>query len=477
MCTVHLIPSFPEALLIGCWSLQCWHRWNGCRGRLWSSWPQRVGPRSCPSSNISPLFLPWLLSLIPTPLLQIGEVGAGLQVAPNMMRILTRWGLRDTVIASSVSLINLDIRRWSSGALLGEAPVNKSFGEQYVIHRADLHRALYERAVGLPNVRVRVGATVVSAEFGEDGKGAGVVLEGGERVKADVVLAADGVKSRLRQQMLGLQVDTPTPTGDAAYRIILPRSAMVADPELRELIDTPRGTRWVGPGRHIMAYPIKAHQQYNIVLLHPDTSEGSEESWTAVGTKQELVDTFKGWDPVLQKIFGLIPDEKVLKWKLCTHEFLKTWTKGHVALLGDACHPMLFVAPFPDHILLRLTCSRPYVAQGAAQAVEDAATLAVLLSSISDKSSIPQALRLYQIARKTRAEMVQDSAMKNRETLHMPDGPAQIERDAKFAKIFGGGENPDKWGDPRHQEFMWGWDAEETARRMVRRGEGVRSML
>ncbi|KAI5859206.1 putative salicylate hydroxylase [Tricharina praecox] len=410
----------------------------------------------------------------------IAEVGAGLQVAPNMMRILTRWGLRDIVIASSVSLTSVHIRRWSSGALLGEAPVNKSFGDQYVIHRADLHRALYERAVRLPNVRVRVNATVVSADFGEEegGKGAGVLLKGGERVKADVVLAADGIKSRLRQQMLGLDVDTPTPTGDAAYRVILPRAAMLSDPDLRELIDTPRGTRWIGPGRHIMAYPIKAHQQYNMVLLHPDTSEGSEESWTAVGTKQELVDTYKGWDPVLQKIFALIPDEKVMRWKLCTHGFLETWTKSRVALLGDACHPMLFVVPIrPITLLPQLTCTRPYVAQGAAQAVEDAATLAVLLSSIPDRSSIPQALRLYQIARKTRAETIQGTAMSNREALHMPDGPAQIERDTKFANIFGGGENPDKWGDPTQQEFLWGWDAEDAARKVLGKGDGVRSML
>lgn len=136
------------------------------------------------------------------------------------------------------------------------------------------------------------------------------------------------------------------------------------------------------------------------------------------------------------------------------------------------CGPSL-----PDHTLLRLTRNRPYVAQGAAQAVEDAATLAVLLSSIPEKSSIPQALRLHQLVRKSRAETIQNTAMKNREILHMPDGPAQIERDAKFAMIFGGGENPDIWGDRRQQEFMWGWDAEEAARRMLRRGEGVRSML
>jgi salicylate hydroxylase len=205
-----------------------------------------------------------------------------------------------------------------------------------VIHRADLHRALFERATALSNVQVRTKSTVTHANFDAPS----VTLANGEVITGDVVLAADGIKSQLRKQLLKLEEDIPIPTGDAAYRVILPREAMESDPDLRELVDTPRGTRWIGPGRHIMAYPIKQHKLYNMVLLHPDTLD-SEESWTALGTKQELIDTYAGWDPVLQKIFNLIPNQTVLEWKLCTHGFLETWVRGSVALIGDACHPML----------------------------------------------------------------------------------------------------------------------------------------
>lgn len=388
----------------------------------------------------------------------IGEVGAGVQVAPNMVRILERWGVKDVVIRESVSLTESYIRRWDTGKLLGIAPINKSFGDQYVVHRADLHKALFGKAAALPNVKVRTKSTVITADFDAPS----VTLANGEVIRADVVLAADGIKSRLRKQLLNLEEDIPIPTGDAAFRVILPREAMESDPDLRALINTPRGTRWVGPGRHIMAYPIRRHKLYNMVLLHPDTF-GSEESWTATASKQELLDMYAGWDPVLQKIFNLIPDQTVLKWKLCTHEKLETWVRGSVALMGDACHPML-----------------PYVAQGAAQAVEDAATLAVLLSSLESAADIPQALRLYQIARKSRAEAIQGMSQTNRNTLHMPDGPEQQERDAKFAMISTGGENPDKWGDLTIQNFMWNWDAEKAAREVVEancKGARVRSRL
>ncbi|KAF8243105.1 FAD/NAD(P)-binding domain-containing protein [Wilcoxina mikolae CBS 423.85] len=377
----------------------------------------------------------------------IGEVGAGIQVAPNMMRILERWGLNDAVIKDSVSLTSIRIRRWQTGALLGMFPINRTFGDQYVIHRADLHRALYDRAVSLPNVKVLVNSTVIRANFATNNTS--VELANGRIITADVILAADGIKSRLRRQVLDLTVDEPVPTGDAAYRVVLPREAMLHDPELRKLIEEPRGTRWVGPGRHIMAYPIKQHKFYNMVLLHPDGGD-SEESWTAKGTKQELIDTYKGWDPVLHKLFKLIPDETVLKWKLCTHDFLDTWVRGNVALLGDACHPML-----------------PYIAQGAAQAVEDAAILALLLSEVTSAKDIPQVLKQYEIARKSRAEAIQGTSLRNRDILHLPDGAEQRARDKKFAQIFSGGENPDKWGDLKEQRFLWGWDAEKAAREVM----------
>ncbi|KAE8137664.1 salicylate hydroxylase [Aspergillus pseudotamarii] len=370
------------------------------------------------------------------------EVGAGIQVSPNMLRIFDRWGVSPLIHSKDVALEHIHVRRWQDGSLLGTMPVNKTYGQQVVIHRADLHNALIERALVLPNVELRVNSTVTDVQFDP----ASVTLADDTVIQGDIVIAADGIKSTIRGHLLG--EDTPSkaiPTGDAAYRIMLPRSAMEKDPELRKLVDEPQATRWLGPERHIIAYPVRKHELFNVVLLHPD-GHGVEESWTTKGSKEEMVDNYRGWDRRVRKLIDLVAEDEVLEWKLCLHSPLKTWIKGSVALIGDACHPML-----------------PYVAQGAAQAVEDAAALGVLLSTISSKNEIPMALQAYEKSRKQRAETVQQSGSANRITLHLPDGPEQQARDEQFRLSMTGGSNPDRWTDRETQNFLWGWDAEKAA--------------
>ncbi|KAE8319783.1 salicylate hydroxylase [Aspergillus transmontanensis] len=370
------------------------------------------------------------------------EVGAGIQVSPNMLRIFDRWGVSPLIHSKDVALEHIHVRRWQDGSLLGTMPVNKTYGQQVVIHRADLHNALIEQALALPNVELRVNSTVTDVQFDP----ASVTLADDTVVQGDVVIAADGIKSTIRGHLLG--EDSPSkaiPTGDAAYRIMLPRSVMEKDPELKELVDEPQATRWLGPDRHIIAYPVRKHELFNVVLLHPD-GHGVEESWTTKGSKQEMVDNYRGWDRRVRKLIDMVAEDEVLEWKLCLHSPLKTWIKGSVALIGDACHPML-----------------PYVAQGAAQAVEDAAALGVLLSTVSSKHEIPIALRAYEKSRKQRAETVQQSGSANRITLHLPDGPEQQARDEQFRLSMTGGSNPDRWADRETQNFLWGWDAEKAA--------------
>ncbi|KAJ5550541.1 Monooxygenase FAD-binding [Penicillium sp. DV-2018c] len=368
------------------------------------------------------------------------EVGAGIQVSPNMLRLLDRWGVSDLIHAQDVALEHIHVRRWDSGQLLGTMPVNKTFGQQVVIHRADLHNAIISKALSLPNVTLRENSPVTDVHFSP----ASVTLLTGETLHADVVIGADGIKSTVRSVLLEDSTINAVPTGDAAYRIMLPRETMLQDPELKSLVDEPQATRWLGPQRHIIAYPVRKHELYNVVLLHPDSSS-VEESWTTKGSKQAMIDHYDGWDSKVRKLIDLVDDEEVLEWKLCLHRPLRTWIRGCVALLGDACHPML-----------------PYVAQGAAQAVEDAAAIGVVLSNVSCKEEIPHALAVYERSRKQRAETVQQSGSENRVTLHLPDGPEQVARDAMF-KAAANGENPDKWSDRRTQEFLWGWDAEKVA--------------
>ncbi|CAG8224321.1 unnamed protein product [Penicillium salamii] len=368
------------------------------------------------------------------------EVGAGIQVSPNMLRLFDRWGVSDLIHAQDVALEHIHVRRWDNGKLLGTVPVNKTFGQQVVIHRADLHNAIIDRAIALPNVELRENSPVKDVTFSP----ASVTLANGDIVRGDVVIGADGIKSTIRSHLLEDSTIKAVATGDAAYRIMLPREVMEKDPELKALIDEPQATRWLGPSRHIIAYPVRKHELYNVVLLHPD-SHGVEESWTTKGSKQEVVDNYDGWDSKVRKLIDLVDDNEVLEWKLCLHHPLRTWIRGSVALIGDACHPML-----------------PYVAQGAAQAVEDAAALGVVLSAISSREEIPLALNAYEKSRKERAETVQQSGSENRITLHLPDGPEQIARDAQF-QASASGNNPDKWSDQRTQEFLWGWDAEKAA--------------
>lgn len=347
-------------------------------------------------------------------------------------------------------------------------PVNKTYGQQVVIHRADLHNGLIEKALALRNVELRVNSHVTDVVF--DSPSSSVTLSNGSIIHGDVVLAADGIKSGIRERLLDDSSLKAEPTGDAAYRIILPRSVMETDPELKALVDEPQATRWLGPNRHIVGYPVRKHELYNVVLLHPDR-HGVEESWTTKGSKQNMIDDYRGWDRRVTKLINLVSEDEVLEWKLCLHSPLKTWIRGSVALIGDACHPMLSVPNPQTQFKELLTQASPYVAQGAAQAVEDAAALGILLSTIPSRSQIPLALQAYQSSRKQRAETVQQSGTENRITLHLPDGPQQVARDEQFRASTSRssvGANPDKWSDRETQRFLWGWDAEDVALRAWR---------
>jgi salicylate hydroxylase len=203
-----------------------------------------------------------------------------------------------------------------------------------------------------------------------------------------------------------------------------------------------------------MGYPIKGGQLYNMVLAHPDLHFDSEESWTARGSKEQMLKDYEGWDSELQLLLDYAPAGAIMRWRLCDHDNLPTWIDGKFALMGDAwySHTFLENSNFSHPML-------PYVAQGAAQAVEDAAVLGIVLSKIKSKDEIPTALKAYEIARKERAEKVQGTAGYLRSVLHLHDGKAQTKRDTMFANVAHGGENPDLWGDPAAQRFLWSFDA------------------
>ncbi|EEA28401.1 salicylate hydroxylase, putative [Talaromyces marneffei ATCC 18224] len=262
------------------------------------------------------------------------EVGAGIQVSPNMGKLLDRWGV--SYREKATLLEQIDIRRWQDGSLLACMPCNPAHGDQLTIHRADLHNALIDKALSLPNVKLLVNSHVVDVDFEKTE----VVLADGTAIRGDVVLAADGIKSNIRPKLLEDNTMKIEATGDAAYRIILSREEMLSHPLLKEMIDQSRATRWIGPNRHIVAYPLRNHELFNVVLLHPDRGT-VDDAWTIQGSKQDMIDDYAGWDNRITQIIANVQDDAIMEWKLNLYPTLRTWVKKSVALLGDACHPML----------------------------------------------------------------------------------------------------------------------------------------
>ena len=273
-------------------------------------------------------------------------------------------------------------------------------------------------------------------------------------VEADVLLGADGIKSIVRVQMLEeLGVTAKViDSGQAAYRIMLRREDLQHDPELLELLELDQVTRWIGEKRHIIAYPVSNKTIYNISTAQPDVNFAAAPSatYTTKGSKKALLSVFADFCPKIQRMLDLVPEGEVCEWKLRVHAPLPTWVQGCVALVGDACHPTL-----------------PHLAQGAAQAIEDALVLSVVLSRLPDSSSnsINKVLGIYETVRKERAERLVDLAAQSGRVLHLGEGKAKEERDRQFAALKdGNGPVPDKWADADVQKMVYSFDCVEVAK-------------
>ena len=274
-------------------------------------------------------------------------------------------------------------------------------------------------------------------------------------VKCDVILAADGVKSVVRDQMLKLKNISAKviDSGQAAYRIMLKREEMEHDPELLALIDGERATRWIGEKRHIIAYPVSNNKVYNISTAQPDFNfaDAPSATYTTQGSKVEMLKVYDDFCPMIKRMLDLVPDGEVCEWKLRVHEPLDSWTEGSTSLVGDACHPTL-----------------PHMAQGAAQAIEDGAVLGVVLSKLPDTSpeAINKALRVYEDLRMERAYAIVEMAAANGRSMHLGEGAAKEERDRAFAAMKsaeGKKASPDKWADAEVQKIVYGEDVWKTA--------------
>jgi salicylate hydroxylase len=348
---------------------------------------------------------------------ELREIGAGLVVAPNMARLLRRLGVLEPLLKTAVRLeTGWEFRRWRGGAVLSAEDLatrcEQLYGEHtYTAHRADLLDAING---AVPGDTVRLGKRCVKVELEAGAEGASPVLltfADGEVVEADVVIGADGIHSLVRATVTETTETPPAYSGSCAFRALVP--AREAPAFARE----PAQVLWLGPGHHLVHYPVRAGELINLVAFAP-AGGYTTESWTATATVAEFLAEFEGWDPRLTALIEAagVPG----RWALLDRQPLRRWSRGPVTLLGDAAHPMF-----------------PFYGQGAAQAIEDAAALARYLSEerAAERADPAAALRRYEAARIPRTSRLQEVSHARGRLNHLPDGPDQRRRDRAFAAI------------------------------------------
>jgi salicylate hydroxylase len=267
-----------------------------------------------------------------------------------------------------------------------------------------------------------------------------IILPDGSILTADLIIGADGLKSKTREILLG-RSDPPALTGDLAYRILINVSKMRDDPLLLDIFEKPYFNVWIGPDAHAVCYLLKGGEVCNIVLCCPDNLPPDVN--VSLASPDELTNFFSSWDPRLQRLLSL--SHTVYKWRLQNIKEMKTWLhpSGRFTLIGDACHATL-----------------PYLSQGAAMAVEDAAVLGELLGRIDSKEQLPDVLALFEALRKPRTTAVVNLSTHNRDAVfHLPDGIEQKERDRKLLKDDVQPGFPNKWRDPQMRDFLFKYDA------------------
>ena len=310
---------------------------------------------------------------------RFARIGAGIQMMPNSMKVLRGIGigveerLRRVAFAPR-SHLN---RTWDTGEVTTELLMPESlYGAPYLcMHRADLHDAL---ASVVPADIIELNRKLTG--LAQAGKTVTLSFADGSRAEADLVIGADGVHSTVRDLILG--PEQPFNRGRVAYRAVFPAALIGRD-------IGPSRTKWWGTDRHIVIYYIKADRSevYFVTSVPEPIEWATRESWSAKGDVNELRAAYEGFHPDVRAVLEACPD--CHKWAILEREPLPTWSAGRVVLLGDACHPMT-----------------PYMAQGAATSIEDAAVLARCLEAAAG-DEVESALERYEAHRKPRTSRIQ----------------------------------------------------------------------
>jgi salicylate hydroxylase len=333
---------------------------------------------------------------------RLEEIGAGLQLSPNAARVLITLGIEERLQPYVVSPEHLTVRSARSGRLLAQAPLGANVAQRYgapywVIHRGDLQAALREAVAATPGIELQLG-TRVGGFTARDGGVAVSASQGSQpfETRGIALIAADGLWSTLRQR-LGHGA-APRAAGHTAWRTLVPVQAAPRSPTDAAV------NLWLGHDTHLVHYPVRAGRVINVVAIVED--DWREPGWNTPGATRELLDRFAAehWHASARDL--LAASEHWQKWALFDCAPLTAWGEGPVTLLGDAAHPML-----------------PYLAQGAAMAIEDAAVLAECLDRNPDA---PAALRQYEASRLPRTTRVQRDARHNGTVYHMRGAAAVL---------------------------------------------------
>ena len=333
---------------------------------------------------------------------KFGEIGAGIQLGPNCTRVLFDLGLEEALGDLSFRPQGSEIRHWKSGRVITSSPLGDSVQQRYGypylhIHRADLLDLLVDSVGDEPGITLHRASEVTGITRG--GTGVSVTTRAGKHFEADLLVGADGIHSVVREHLFGRE--KPTFTGNIAWRALVPSGRLPAG------LVRSMATLWWGPGAHFVHYYVRRGELVNWVCVKE--KKGWEiESWQERGDYRELKQDFKGWHSDLQLLIDNADRDSLYKWALFDRPPMPVWGRGRITLLGDACHPTL-----------------PFMAQGAAMAIEDGAVLARCLSGAA---SYEESLGAYGSLRRSRTADVQRGSRRNGRVFHLR-GPGAWLRD------------------------------------------------
>jgi salicylate hydroxylase len=290
---------------------------------------------------------------------EFAEVGAGIQLGPNIFRVLEKVGLKDAILADAHVPPAQEMRNALTGALITHIPLGQAFSDYFggqpyaVTHRADIHGTFLKACQGSRLITLETNRKV--EDYEDRGDGVTITLNSGDKVDGCALIGCDGQWSKIRERIVG--DGAPRVSGHIAYRAVLKREEVPAD------LWRPDVVLWAGPRTHFVHYPLRRGELYNLVAVFH--SDHYEEGWDAEGAKDVMWQHFKMQVPQVTRMLELINTWRM--WVLCDREPVKNWTQGNVTLLGDAAHPML-----------------QYLAQGACMATEDAVILADKIAETPD---------------------------------------------------------------------------------------------